>query len=106
MHYWTIQTQVGNRNQDQRYDKPYFVTDNRTFIIEADRSFYHSIYGAYTTKICDFSKFSADQFNKKLSEVDWECILINHSIYPDKLSSTFYKKFNKIVICHYKVITA
>ena len=29
--------QVFNRNQDQRYDKPYFVTDNRTFIIETDR---------------------------------------------------------------------
>ena len=100
MHYWTIQTQVCNRNQDQRYDKPYFVTDNRTFTIETYRCFYHSIYGAYTTKICDFCKFSADQFNKKLSEVAWECILINHSIDPDKLSSTFYKKCNKIVNKH------
>ena len=39
MHYWTIQSQVCNRNQDQRYDKPYFVSDNRTFIIETDRCF-------------------------------------------------------------------
>ena len=37
MHYCTIQIQVCNGNQDQRYDKPYFVTDNRTFIIETDR---------------------------------------------------------------------
>ena len=37
MYYCTIQIQVYNRNQDQRYDKPYFVTDNRTFIIETDR---------------------------------------------------------------------
>ena len=93
MHYCTIQIQVCNRNQDQWYDKPYFVTDNRTFILETDRCFYLSIYRGYTTKICDFSKFS---FNKELSEVDWECILIN----PHKLSSTFYKKFNKIVNKH------
>ena len=97
MHYnCTIQIQERNRNQDQWYDKPYFVTDNRTFILETDRCFYLSIYRGYTTKICDFSKFSADQFKKELSEVDWECILIN----PHKLSSTFYKKFNKIVNKH------
>ena len=77
-------------------NKPYCVTDNRTFILETDRCFYLSIYRGYTTKICDFSKFSADQFKKELSEVDWECILIN----PHKLSSTFYKKFNKIVNKH------
>ena len=100
MHYCTIQIQECNRNQDQWYGKPYFVTDNRTFILETDRCFYLSIYRGYTTKICDFSKFSADQFNKELSEVDWECILINHAIDPDKLSSTFYKKFNKIVNKH------
>ena len=57
-------------------------------------------YRGYTTKIRDFSNFSADQFNRKLSEVDWECILVNHATDPDKLFSTFYKKFNKIVNKH------
>ena len=38
MHFCTVQVQVYNRNQDQQYDKPYFVTDNRTLIImETDR---------------------------------------------------------------------
>ena len=57
-------------------------------------------YRGYTTKIRDFSNFSADQFNRELSEVDWECILVNHATDPDKLFSTFYKKFNKIVNKH------
>ena len=54
-------------------------------------------YRGHTTKIRDFSKFSADQFNEELSEVDWDSILINHATDPDKSFSTFYKKFNKIV---------
>ena len=37
---------------------------------------------------------------KTISEVDWECILVNHATDPDKLFSTFYKKFNKIVNKH------
>ena len=30
----------------------------------------------------------------------WECILVNQATDPDKLFSTFYKKFNKIVNKH------
>ena len=57
-------------------------------------------YRGHSTKIRDFSKFSADQFNKELSEADWDSILINHATDPDKLFSTFYNKFNKIVNKH------
>ena len=57
-------------------------------------------YTGPTTKMRDFSKFSADQFNWELSEADWDSILINHVADPDKLFSTFYNKFNKIVNKH------
>ena len=57
-------------------------------------------YRGHTTKIRHFSKFSADQFNKELSEADLDSILINHATDPDKSFSTFYNKFNNIVNKH------
>lgn len=48
----------------------------------------------------DFSQFSADHFNSELSRVDWNDILSTRGNDVDKLFSSFYKKFNKIVNKH------
>ena len=53
-----------------------------------------------SVKMRDYSKFSADSFAKDLSEVDWDRMIANGANCPDKLFSTFYKKYTKIVNKH------
>ena len=48
----------------------------------------------------DYSNFSADSFAKDLLEVDWDRMIANGAYCPDKLFSTFYNKYNKIVNKH------
>ena len=48
----------------------------------------------------DYSKFSADSFAKDLLEVDWDRMIANGANCSDKLFSTFYNKYNKIVNKH------
>ena len=48
----------------------------------------------------DYSKFSADSFAKDLLEVDWDRMIVNGANCPDKLFSTFYNKYNKVVNKH------
>ena len=48
----------------------------------------------------DYSKFSADCFAKDLLEVDWDRMIANGAHCPDRLFSTFYNKYSKIVIKH------
>ena len=50
-----------------------------------------------SVKMRDYSKFSADSFAKDLLEVDWDRMIANGANCPDKLFSTFYNKYNKIV---------
>ena len=52
------------------------------------------------TKFRDYSRFSADRFNDDLSQLDWNNILSNANNDMDKLFSSFYNKFNKIVNKH------
>ena len=53
-----------------------------------------------SVKMRDYSKFSADSFAKDLLEVDWDRMIANGANCPDKLFSTFYNKYNKIVNKH------
>ena len=48
-------------------------------------------------KMRDYSKFSTDSFAKDLLEVDWDWMIANGANCLDKLFSTFYNKYNKIV---------
>ena len=48
----------------------------------------------------DFSRFSADCFNDDLSQADWNAILQNGTNDANKLFSSFYNTFNKIVNKH------
>ena len=53
-----------------------------------------------SVKMRDYSKFSADCFTKDLSEVDWDGMIANGAHCPDRLFSTFYNKYSKIVNKH------
>ena len=53
-----------------------------------------------SVKMRDYSNFSADSFAKDLLEVDWDRMIANGANCPDKLFSTFYNKYNKIVNKH------
>ena len=53
-----------------------------------------------SVKMRDYSRFSADSFAKDLLEVDWDRMIVNGANCPDKLISTFCKKYSKIVNKH------
>ena len=53
-----------------------------------------------SVKMRDYSKFSADCFTKDLLEVDWDGMIANGAHCPDRLFSTFYNKYSKIVNKH------
>ena len=53
-----------------------------------------------SVKMRDYSRFSADSFAKDLLEVDCDRVIANGANCPDKLFSTFYNKYNKIVNKH------
>ena len=53
-----------------------------------------------SSKMRDFSRFSADCFNDDLSQADWNAILQNGANDANKLFSSFYNTFNKIVNKH------
>ena len=53
-----------------------------------------------SVKMRDYPKFSADCFVKDLSQVDWDRMIASGAYCPDRLYSTFYNKYNKIVNKH------
>lgn len=52
------------------------------------------------TKVRDYSQFTADLFNYDLSQVEWISVLSNATNDMDKIFSSFYSEFNKIVNEH------
>ena len=53
-----------------------------------------------TVKRRDFSKFCTVRFNNDLAGVQWDNILINGQNDVNKMFSSFYNKFNKVVNKH------
>ena len=53
-----------------------------------------------TVKRHDFSKFCTIRFNNDLARVQWDNILINGQNDVNKMFSSFYNKFNKVVNRH------
>ena len=53
-----------------------------------------------TVKMRDFSKFCADRFNSDLAGVQWDNILIHGQNDVNKMFSSFYNKFTKVVNKH------
>ena len=52
------------------------------------------------SKIRDHSKFSSDEFNDELSQVDWDMMITNSKHDINKLFSFFYNKVNNLVNKH------
>ena len=50
------------------------------------------------TKIRDYSKFSEENFNHDISQINWNDLMANDSV--DKCFSSFYNKFHKLVNKH------
>ena len=53
-----------------------------------------------TVKRRDFSKFCTVRFNNGLAGVQWDDILINGQNDVNRMFSSFYNKFNKVVNKH------
>lgn len=51
-------------------------------------------------KVRDYSKFLTDDFNNELTQINWDIIFTNTHQDIDKIFSTFYNKFNKLVNKH------
>ena len=51
-------------------------------------------------KVRDYSKFSPDDFNNELTQINWDIIITNTHQDIDKIFSTFYNRFNKLVNKH------
>ena len=51
-------------------------------------------------KVRDFSRFSRDNFDSDLSNVDWNVLLDKKPCDVDNLFSSFYNKFNKLINKH------
>ena len=51
-------------------------------------------------KVRDFSRFSRDNFDADLSNVDWNVLLDKKPCDVDNLFSSFYNKFNKLINKH------
>ena len=51
-------------------------------------------------KVRDFSRFSRDNFDADLSNVDWNVLLDKKPCDVNNLFSSFYNKFNKLINKH------
>ena len=52
------------------------------------------------SKMRDFSRFSSDRLHADLSNVNWNALFSNESSDVNKVFSSFYNKFNKLVNKH------
>ena len=52
------------------------------------------------SKVQDYSKFSSDEFNNDLSQVDWDMMITNSKHDINKLFSFFDNKVNNLVNKH------